>query len=105
MQTKIIICIIAILLIIIFLYKENNKEHAAFLLDGLYIPDNPLGINESNARHFIRTIGIKRHLKIDRFGRIENIWYKPPKPELGEKECHIVPCSPSVKDDICWICH
>ena len=105
MKTVIIICIILILLvIIIYFLKQEKLEHAFFLLDGLYLPINPQNINEAEVRKFIRTIGLKRNLKIDSIGRIETITYSTPVPELGETSCHIIPCPAIVNDDICWKC-
>lgn len=106
MQTKFIIYIIAILLIIIFIfYKSTNKEHAAFQLDGLYIPDNPLPNNEANAQRFIRIVGIEYHIKMDKYDRAERITYKPPKPEIGETKCVRTKCPAWYTGVVCWRCY
>jgi hypothetical protein len=99
-----LLIIILIVLAIGFLLKSDNVERFRFNLDPLYIPVNPIPFNDVQVRRFARTVGIKRHLKINKNGRIESITYSPPKPELGETKCYIKECQPQYQLDVCWHC-
>lgn len=75
-------------------------------MDSLQIPINPMPYNEIDSRKFMRIVGIDEHVKMDKYGRIEEISYKKPIPkEKGETECHKVPCSSWLKNVTCWECH
>lgn len=100
-----IIILIIILGCLSYMYKPKKKiEGAAFRLDTLMIPDNPVAINESDARRYIRIVGIEKHLKMDKYGNVEKMTYKKPKPESGEKSCHRVTCPYWYKEVACWQC-
>ena len=100
--------ILFILIIIFFLMFSTNRkyiENAAFALDGLYIPDNPVLINEADDRRYIRIIGIEKNLKFDKYDRIEKITYKKPKPEQGETKCYKIQCPNWLEEVICLKCN
>ncbi|QKF93551.1 hypothetical protein QKU48_gp0093 [Fadolivirus algeromassiliense] len=106
MYNIIIISIILLILICIIyeIYFNKKIEGAGFNLDPLYIPDNPFPIDDVSSRRFFRIVGIDKHLKMDKYGRVEKITYKKPKPESGEISCHRVVC-PSVYTNVaCWTC-
>ena len=92
-------------MIIFLIYKPKKQiERAAFLLDTLRIPNNPVSINEADSRKFIRLIGIEKHLKMDKYDNVEKITYSKPKPELGEKYCFRVKCPAWFSEVVCWKC-
>lgn len=102
---------LAIILIIITLLAVtsiNNQyrmmEHATFSLDTLQIPNNTIPINEIDTRRFIRLIGVEKHLKMDKYDRIEKMTYGKPKPELGETKCYRVSCPYWFSEVVCWKC-
>ena len=96
--------VLAIIYFIYLIKKTNRIEGIEFSLDPLFIPENPIHLNDIDTRRFVRTVGIKRNLKIDKNGRIETITYTPPKPELGENICIPVDCDPQYQLDVCWKC-
>lgn len=86
---------------------RNNKtiEGANFLLDDLYIPEDPKqNSSPYGAGKFIRIIGIAPHLKMDKFNQVESIWFKKPLPNQGEKKCYRVKCKPWYQKVGCWKC-
>ena len=100
---KFTICLVIIVLII-YLLARDRTERFRINLDPLYIPVNPILFNDVEIRRFARTVGIKRHLKINKNGRIESITFSPPKPELGETKCSKQECDPQYQLDVCWHC-
>lgn len=101
---KIIIIIIVIILFILY-YNNNYTEHAAFVLDGLYLPDDPEKYDIIDIRARYRGIlGVKPHLRFDKTGQIERILYAPPKPELGETKCVLFKCPAWISQVACWKC-
>lgn len=85
-------------------HEKKSMENASFVLDTLKIPDDSSNYNEYDTRQFIRLIGIKHHLKMDKYHNVEKISYKKPKPELGETVCERVKCPSWFSKVICWKC-
>ncbi|ARF09730.1 hypothetical protein Indivirus_2_109 [Indivirus ILV1] len=89
----------------IMIYSKKSIEEANFLLDDLYIPEDPKQNSVPyGAGKFIRIIGIAPHLKMDKYNLVESIWFKPPKPNQGEKKCYRVRCKPWYQKVGCWKC-
>lgn len=96
---------VLIIILVIYLFYYNNVEHAAFLLDGLYLPDDPERYDVIDIRSRYRGIlGVKPNLKINKNGQIEKITYTKPKPELGETKCNQVICPSWFSHVHCWKC-
>lgn len=104
MNNIIIMIVILSLIFIIFIISYNEIEGADFDLDPLHIPEDPTTINDVNIRRYVRIIGIDRDLKFDKYGRIENVTFKKPKPELGEKNCKRFTCPATYTSVACWKC-
>ena len=106
MNTTIIIIVLLFLSLIILYNKYVYKkiEGAGFDYDPLIIPNNPFPIDEVQGRRLIRIIGIERNLKMDKYGRVEKITFKKPKPELGEKVCSRSKCPNWMTEVVCWQC-
>ena len=82
----------------------RSIEHAAFALDSLRMPLNPESINEIGIRSKYRVVGIDKHIRLDRFDRVEKILYSEPKPEQGETHCGRVTCPNWIEEAKCWKC-
>jgi hypothetical protein len=104
-----VIIIFIILLIIVIVIIKNNKiegmESVIFLLDTLYIPENPEPINEIVMRTRSRLVGIDTNLKLDTYNRVERILFSEPKPDLGETKCFRVKCPSWLENVYCWKCN
>lgn len=62
-------------------------------------------LNALDRNFLVRDVGtIKRHIRIDKSGNIENINYDVPYQEIGEK-CQIRRCPYWLREGICWYCH
>lgn len=52
-----------------------------------------------------RLYGMAKHVRLNKFGRVESIHLKPPLPKAGESKCIVVDCPSWVPDNItCYIC-
>ena len=50
-------------------------------------------------------LGVAKHVKLNKFNRIENISVKPPIPNTGETECVETECPNYItSNSICWRC-
>lgn len=65
---------------------------------------NPVFYNDIDRNILIKTGIIKRNIKLDKYGRIENSNFNLPKIELGEQKCYTVNCPHWIKTGICWKC-
>lgn len=100
-----ILIIIIIILIIIYCFNYNKIEHAAFALDGLYLPEDPEQYDVLDIRSRYRGIlGVKPHLLIDKNDQIKKITYAPPKPGVGERQCKLSECPVWFNNVYCWRC-
>ncbi|ARF12680.1 hypothetical protein Klosneuvirus_15_11 [Klosneuvirus KNV1] len=99
-----ILIIIIIVLLIIYYFKDKT-EHAAFGLDGLYLPEDPEQYNILNLKSGYRGIlAVKPHLLIDKNDQVKKILFAPPKPGLGETKCYLTTCPVPFSGVYCWNC-
>ena len=84
--------------------KNKNIEEANFTMDASRIPDNPFPYNEIDSRKFLRLVEIEKHLKMDKYDKVEKVTYSKPKPESGESTCFRVKCPYWFSEVICWKC-
>lgn len=104
-MNRYILIILIVLLLIIYRFKFTTQiENASFLLDRISIPQNPETINELQTRNYYGIVGIDKHAKLDKNGRVEKVTYMQPEPESGEKSCYVVECPPWVTNIVCWKC-
>lgn len=92
--------IIFIILIIIILFKvyratQGTVENFRF---------NPIFYNDMDRNVLIRTGIIKKNIKLDKYGGIENANFDVPRAELGNKNCYTVRCPHWIKTGVCWKC-
>jgi len=100
-----IIIIIIIVLLLIYYFNYNQIENAAFVLDGLYLPEDPEQYNLLDLRTRYRGIlGVKPNLLIDKNDQIKKLTYAPPKPGLGETKCYLTECPVPIAEVYCWRC-
>jgi len=100
----IILIFIITILISLFFFINNSDINYEMFNDSLQIPDNGYTINEINTGKYNRLSGIEKHVKIDKYDRIEKITYQKPQKELGETECNKVNCPYWLNEVICWKC-
>ena len=97
--------IIIIIIFIIYLIYQYNIEHASFLLDGLYVPEDPEQYDVIDVRSRYRGIlGVKPNLLIDKNDQIKKITYAPPLPGVGETKCLPTECPYWFNNVYCWRC-
>jgi len=100
-----ILIIIIIILFIIYSFNNYQTEHAAFALDGLYLPDDPEQYDLFDIRSRYRGIlGVKPNLLIDKNDQIKKITFSSPKPGLGETNCRLGECPVWFNNVYCWTC-
>jgi hypothetical protein len=103
----IVILIILLVIIILIVISKNDKEYLNYdPRDITYIPrdtDSSI-IDEVTARRFFRIVPIYTNIKLDKFNRVESIFYKKPYPEQGETNCRRVKCPSWIEKIHCWKC-
>ena len=100
-----IIILILILIGLTFIDKpKQNIEGASFTLDPLQLPKSLIPIKEADIRKLVRIPGIGKHVKMDKYDRIERITYSKPKPESGETKCFTITCPSWLSEVVCWKC-
>jgi len=54
----------------------------------------------------MRLFGLAKHVKLNKFNRVDAIYIKPPLPKTGESRCYTVPCPDWVPDNAtCYKCN
>jgi len=82
-----ILLIIVILIFILFLGQRN------------YEPYQDLNL------YAMRLYGSAKHIRLNKFNRVESVYIKPPLPMTGESRCDKVLCPPWIPDtSICYKC-
>jgi|688.fasta_scaffold804238_1 hypothetical protein len=52
-----------------------------------------------------RLLGIAKHVKLNKFNRIDSIHVKPPVPKIGESKCNKIVCPKWIPENtICYKC-
>lgn len=52
-----------------------------------------------------RLFGMAKHVRLNKFNRVESVYIHPPRLKTGETKCRVVKCPPWVPSDaICYRC-
>ena len=102
-----IILIIIVIVFIILFGKRNNTEHLTYdPRDPRYVPIDmdPAELDEVTARRFFRLVPIYANVKLDKYNKVEHIFYETPPIEQGETSCYQVKCPSWFHRIRCWKC-
>ena len=73
------------------------------ILIAIFYTDKRYTYNESFANNQIFTI--KKHIRLNKFNRIDSLTIFPPQPRAGEAECNVVTCPAWIPDtNVCYKC-
>jgi len=79
---------IILLLILLFSLNSINIEHF-----------------QNNNMYPTRLLGMARHVRLNKFNRIDAVYIKAPLPKTGESRCDVVVCPDWIPDNsICYKC-
>lgn len=102
------IVVLLIIIILILIYQNHIEDLTPSTddpRDTLNIPTNPSVLNEIELRNnYFRLMNVTKHIKLDKFGKVDALLVKRPKPTGYEKECHLVTCPNWLTRAACWRC-
>lgn len=85
-----LILLISLLSIVILLGFFNWYKRETFREDQIYPT---------------RLFGMAKHVRLNKFNRVESVYIHPPRLKTGETRCDVVKCPPWVPSDaICYKC-